>query len=203
MAVHNQSKGLIILLHEIYGVNDHIIFLKSLFEKEGFDVICPNMFKEGPFSYSDEIKAYNYFVNEVGFEFCYNEVKKLVEFYQEQYKTIFIVGFSIGATTAWLSSELAVQGVVSFYGSRIRDFLHISPVCPVLLIFANQEKSFNVKELVEKLSRKRRVKTIIVDSDHGFANPFSDKYDEISFQIAKETMLAFINTQISTTKIVN
>lgn len=192
-----KSKALVILLSEIYGVNEHMELIEDLLQKEGFAVICPNLLAREAFPYSEEAEAYNYFINKIGFENSCNEVKKLVQHYRSQYQSIFLLGFSVGATTAWLSSQLDVEGIVGFYGSRIRDFTELQPLCPTLLIFASEEKSFNVQELAEKLAGKNKVKTVILKGQHGFADPFSSKYDDTLFQNSKELMLNFFSICIS------
>ena len=127
-----KSKTLVILIPEIYGVNEHMKSIEDILQKEGFDVICPNLLNREAFLYSEEAEAYNYFINQIGFENSCNKIKKLVQYYRNQYQSIFLLGFSVGATTAWLSSQLAVEGIVGFYGSRIRDFTDLQPLCPKL-----------------------------------------------------------------------
>ncbi|MDI5811330.1 DUF535 family protein, partial [Salmonella enterica subsp. enterica serovar Anatum] len=42
---------------------------------------------------------------------------------------------SVGATLAWLSAASGLcDGVVCYYGSRIRQYLHLAPLCPTLVI---------------------------------------------------------------------
>lgn len=57
------SDKVIIVVHEIYGINQHITDLCELLSKQDFDVICPNLLEqEVPFSYSQEEKAYMHYI---------------------------------------------------------------------------------------------------------------------------------------------
>lgn len=168
----------IIVLHEIYGVNEHIKKMGEQFKQQGFHVICPDLLERSqPFHYGEEEKAYRNFMNNIGFDLAFEKVKKLVDEKKTEYEKVFILGFSVGATVAWRCSTLEVDGVVGYYGSRIRDYLNVVPNCPVLLFFPPYEKSFHVKTLLSKLSEST-AEIRICHAAHGFTNPASLNYDE-------------------------
>ena len=59
----------IVLLHEIYGVNNHIQHYTSEFIALGYDVYCPNLLQlQQPFTYEEGQQAYAHFMNDIGFE---------------------------------------------------------------------------------------------------------------------------------------
>lgn len=176
----NQDKSrrsLVIILHEIYGINNHINAFSDRMIKEGFDVLSPNLIGRESFSYDQEEQAYHYFIQEIGFTRALNEVLTIVERNREKYEHIFIIGFSIGATVAWMSSEHGVDGVVGFYGSRIRNYAEIEPSCATLLFFAKHEKSFQVLDVEEKLKTKKNALLEIIDAEHGFMNPYHHTFN--------------------------
>lgn len=106
------------------------------------------------------------------------------------YDKVIIVGFSVGATIAWLCSENSnVDGIVGYYGSRIRNYVELSPQCPTLLFFA-EEKSFHVDDLIKVLTNKQIVVHKLL-GQHGFSDPYSLKYNEGSAKKAFNKMLSF------------
>ena len=171
------KKPLVILLHEIYGVNEQIKYFFNRFIDEGFDVLAPDLLQKEPFPYEQEEDAYRYFMNQIGFNKSVNKVAQLIQLNRDKYDQVYVVGFSVGATIAWLSSEYKVDGIVGFYGSRIRDYSEIVPGCPALLYFAIKEKSFDVYDLEKKIRIKSNVSVNVVDAEHGFMNPFIKTYD--------------------------
>lgn len=177
--INRKSDRLIIVVHEIYGINQHMMDVCELLSEQNFDVICPNLLEqEIPFDYPQEEKAYRNFMDNVGFANALHKIKNILIAIQDKYSKIFIIGFSIGATVAWLcSEEECVDGVVGYYGSRIRDYVNIYPKCPVLLFVPKVEKSFNVNELVSTLD-KSNINVHICCGEHGFSDPYSSKYDE-------------------------
>ncbi|MEK4762369.1 dienelactone hydrolase family protein [Viridibacillus sp. FSL E2-0187] len=174
------KKPLVILLHEIYGVNDHMEYYKSVFNDAEFDVIVPNLLDRKPFHYSKEAEAYTYFMLEVGFEKAQLIVEQIINEQKQFYEDIYLVGFSIGATLAWLCSEKSVSAIFAFYGSRIRQYLHINPKVPTVVYFAKNEESFNPQIILEQLQQKDQVYTHLVNKSHGYMNPFDKKYDKLA-----------------------
>ncbi|RAP73613.1 dienelactone hydrolase family protein [Paenibacillus montanisoli] len=171
--------ALVILLHEIYGVNDHMAACQEMMLGAGFDAIVPNLLHREAFSYDEEELAHTYFVGEIGFAKAKEEVKQIINEYRAGYERIYLVGFSAGATLAWLCSEDQVDGVIGFYGSRIRNYVETEPHCPTLLFFSRHETSFDVPDLAAKLQASKKNLTVeIVDADHGFMNPFDKSFQQ-------------------------
>ncbi|MGL4523317.1 MAG: dienelactone hydrolase family protein [Bacilli bacterium] len=42
----NSNRKLVLLIHEIYGVNDHMKHIQQLVEEMGYEVKCPNFLGE-------------------------------------------------------------------------------------------------------------------------------------------------------------
>lgn len=183
----------IIILHEIYGVNDFVSGIGQRYHSEGFDVYCPNLYKTNTFfSYENSEEAYSTFINEIGFE-AYEKINKLVNELKIIYQEVFIIGFSVGATIAWKCSENeSCDGVIGCYGSRIRDYLTVTPQCPVLLTFAKQD-SFDVSAVADELQNKKRVEIEILDGKHGFVDMFSHNYSASHAQLFDQFRLKFLN----------
>ncbi|WP_223070553.1 dienelactone hydrolase family protein [Paenibacillus caui] len=192
MNIDSSSTSLVIILHEIYGINDHIKFFRDVMIKEGFDVLTPNLLHKESFSYEQEDKAYHYFMNEIGFHKSLHEVKQIVKVNREKYDQIYIIGFSVGATIAWMSSEDEIDGIIGYYGSRIRNHVEIEPRCPTLLFFSKNEKSFNVLDLEKKLKTKKKTIIEIIEAEHGFMNPFYKTYKSKEYRDCIEISIDFL-----------
>jgi dienelactone hydrolase len=190
--IQKNSDTVIIVIHEIYGLNRHMQGFCELLSKQGFDVICPDLLeRERPFDYSEEDAAYRHFIENVGFTGALFKIKDIVSDIKDAYQKIFILGFSAGATVAWLcSEEECVDGIVGYYGSRIRNYAELAPRCPALLFFPQEEPSFNVDELISALESKD-VEVHKFMGGHGFSDPYHSKYHAESAQAAVSKMLEF------------
>lgn len=183
----------VIVVHEIYGVNPHIEHFCNSLLKYDFYVICPNLLDlKNPFDYSQEELAYQNFMENVGFINASNKIKSVVSDVKKNYEKVFIIGFSVGATVSWLCSEVkGVQGIVAYYGSRIRNYVEVTPQCPALLFFSQKEKSFNVDELLSTLDHQN-VEIHKLNGQHGFVDPYSSNYNKESTEKAFNKMVAFL-----------
>lgn len=196
ISIKNQSDTVIIVIHEIYGLNQHMENYCEEIGKQGFDVLCPNIIEREAFYYCEGVAAYQHFNTTIGFSKAFNKIKQLLSSVQNKYEKIIVIGFSIGATVAWLCSELSeVDGVIGYYGSRIRDYVQVNPQCPVLLFFPEEEPSFSVDELISKLSKKS-IDIHKFKGKHGFCDPYSPNYLEESAQKAMKELESFFQYKI-------
>lgn len=194
MQLNTNSTVLLIVIHEIYGINEHMKMMCETFTSYGYDVLCPNLLScDTPYDYTDEKKAYKNFTENIGFRTASEKVKSIIYRYQDRYEKVFLVGFSIGATVAWICSEVeSVNGIIGYYGSRIRNYLEIIPKVPVLLMFPEHEKSFDVEELQSYLIKQDH-SIYQFKGEHGFSDPFSNRYHEDSARESLSKAIEFIN----------
>jgi dienelactone hydrolase len=200
--IQNNSDTVLIVLHEIYGINQHMKHVCQSLSEFHVDVLCPNLLeRETPFDYSQEEDAYRHFMENVGFDNALRKIKHLISDIQDEYKKVIIVGFSVGATVAWLCSEEPLaDGIIGYYGSRIRNYMEISPQCPTLLFFPREEKAFDVDELIKVLQNKNHVSIFKFAGQHGFSDPYSKAYHEESAKQAFNQMVNFIRNILNESK---
>jgi dienelactone hydrolase len=182
----------IIVLHEIYGVNRHIVDVCEFYASNGYDVYCPNFIgRDRPFEYWQRQEAYNYFTSIIGFD-VYEDINLLINQLKEKYQYIILIGFSIGATLAWRCSDNEnLDGIIGYYGSRIRDYINQIPKCPVLLFFVKKD-SFDVVSLVDQISSMEQVDTYVLEGTHGFMDQYSEDYNQDSYEQAGTIMEHFL-----------
>lgn len=196
----NGSDTLLLVIHEIYGINNHINDVCFDLFKKGFDVVCPDLLNlSKPFDYCDENIAYKYFLNNVDFDSSKKRVKEILKEFRVQYENIFIIGYSVGATIAWLCSDEGqyCDGIIGYYGSRIRDYIEVTPKCSVLLFFPEEEMSFNVDSLIEVLNAKDKTEVYQMPGKHGFCDPYSQRYCNESHMQTNKLMINFIKNIIT------
>lgn len=196
LTILNNSDTVIIVLHEIYGVNQHIKMACEYYSKAGFDIICPDLTNQiQPFKYAEEDLAYSFFKKNVGFETASKQIRSILRDVRKRYKHVFLLGFSVGATIAWICSDGSdmCDGIIGYYGSRIRDYQSLVPKCPVILIYPEEEKSFIVQELFNNLRDHENVDVYILDGKHGFSDIFSMNYLKESHEESIKLINDFIN----------
>ncbi|MFJ6210386.1 dienelactone hydrolase family protein [Lysinibacillus sp. NPDC092081] len=167
----------IFILHEIYGVNDFIKKQAEAYSNANTTVECISLYSDNRiFPYEQEQEAYEYFINEVGFDAPLERLTEKILGARSHYNEVLLIGFSVGATLAWRLSTLPLQGIVCVYGSRIRQYLDVIPSCPALIILPSHEKSFDVHELKETLDTLPAVHTRQYLGQHGFMDCNNSNY---------------------------
>jgi dienelactone hydrolase len=155
----------IILIHEIYGVTPNLLALKRDLEEAGYTVSLPSLYEDG-YTSKDEKEAYKRFCSEVGIEKALKHIEKII--LQNRNSEITLLGFSVGATIAWLSSQSKeVRRILGIYGAAIRKYTHLQPATETHLFFT-KEKLFDAEELSRLLNQKRNVTSTMNPGEHGF-----------------------------------
>lgn len=107
-------------------------------------------------------------------------------------KPAFIVGFSVGASAAWLHSASEYSNPEStamlFYGSRIRDYLSLVPRFGITAIFAETESSFQPQQIVSNIVRDKVHAYVEPGTFHGFMNPNSANFAPASCSVHLQNM---------------
>lgn len=198
LELKNGYAGAVIVLHEIYGVNRHMRSVCRWISESGRDVFCPDLLGKGKtFDYPFQQEAYRYFMQEVGFGVS-SRVNELIDTLKQRYAKVVVVGYSVGATLAWLCAAAGrCDGIVGFYGSRIRDYTDISPKCPATLLFASRDAGCNSADLAGKLKDTANTEVTILDGKHGFCDLYSENYQPDSARTARLIAEKFITSVIS------
>jgi dienelactone hydrolase len=185
------AEDAVILLHEIYGVNGHMRDTAAWLSAQGFAVYCPDLLGTA-YGYDREAEAYEHYMR-VGFTAAAEEAAALAASLAGSYRRLYLMGYSAGATVAWLlSCRPGFAGAVGYYGSRIRDFSGLTPTCPVLLLFPDHEETFSVSALAEKLAAKGGCWFAFWRAGMVSADRRSPRYDAAAAQEANALAAAFL-----------
>jgi len=158
-------KPVVIIVHEVRGITENLRLLASLLESEGFSVLLPSLYGDNCAG-SDGQASYDRFFREVGIEKATEMIGEVIE--SSASTGITLLGFSVGATIAWMHSRNGnVRSVVGFYGSRIRHFQEVEPLADVDLFFCS-ERGFDAEGLIGRLNGKQNVRARLISGEHGF-----------------------------------
>ena len=185
----DQRGTALVVAHEVLGPNEHGERVAARFRRGGCTVLTPNFLTDGEvYRSTDEKAAYASFTATLGVTGMADALESYARELRADYERVVCLGFSVGATAAWLASATGVfDAVACFYGSRIRDHADILPLCSCLAVFAAHEASFDPRALVERLSGRQHVTVELYDCRHGFCDEDSVHHD------AEASRLAFRN----------
>jgi|GEM_PF-5737248 len=131
----------------------------------------------------------------IGFEKATSQVAEVLQNQRPIYQHIVVMGFSVGATVAWLLAGYTglCDGSVGYYGSRIRHYTNIIPKVPALLLYGQSEPAFDLSALLQTLARTPEVILEQYPALHGFSNPYSSHYQPVAASLADEDVQQFLD----------
>ena len=161
----------IIIATDIHGTTDQLRAL--LTELGDISFLSPSI--KGSHPNASEQEAVAAFQQRDGFSTYQQQIAEVANGLP-----VFLIGFSVGASSAWrylASAECNVDShAVLYYGSRIRDSLALVPRCSASVIFAEHEVSFEPKTVASVIAKSGADCSIIAGTHHGFMNPSSANY---------------------------
>jgi carboxymethylenebutenolidase len=189
-------KGGIVVVQEIFGVNEHMRNVTDRFAEHGYVAIAPaffDHFESGvELGYDDAgFKRGRELVGELSFDQAVADVASAAEAIESAGR-IGCVGYCWGGTVAYLAAARLAMPSVSYYGARNVKFLDEKPKAPVQFHFGEKDSSIPP----EAVERHREVlpdaEIYTYPTGHAFDRSVDPKaYDPASAKLALERTLAF------------
>lgn len=140
------SLGALVVIQEIFGVNDHIRTVVERYAAEGYVAVAPDMFApvqprveldygKNDFARGLELAA------QVGFERALEIVAATAKLLRDEGHAVGTVGFCWGGSVAFLANTRLGLPAVSYYGARTVPFLGERLQAPMLFHFGTDDPS--------------------------------------------------------------
>jgi len=138
------ARGGIVLIQEVFGVNEHIRGVCDGYAAEGYAVLAPALFDRVAcaveLSYDAEGLARGRALRgELGWDAPVLDIQAACEALAD-FGKVAVIGYCWGASLAWLAAtRLELAAAIGYYGGQIKDFITEQPRCPVLLHFGKHD----------------------------------------------------------------
>ncbi len=198
------SKGGVVVIQEIFGVNHHIRAVCDRLAGEGHAAVAPALFdRQQPnfeSGYSpDEIANARKFVANPDWAAMMRDVQAAIDVLKKD-GPVAIIGFCMGGTIAFLAAAKlnGLSAAIGYYGGQIAKNADEKPKVPTQLHFGEKDASIPMSD-VETIKQKRgRDCEIYVypDAQHGFNCDERGSYNEAAAKIAWRRSIAFLQTNM-------
>ena len=193
-----KPKGAVVVIQEIFGVNNHIKRTTDGFAAKGYVAIAPALFdrakKDIQLGYDpDSITQGREIRGKVGDEGPLKDIQAAIEAVTGAGK-IATVGYCWGGTLAFFSATRlhGISAAVGYYGGGIAAAAGEKPKVPTMLHFGDKDASIPMTD-VEKVKAARKDTTIYVyPAGHGFNCDERGSYDATSAKQALDRTMTFI-----------
>jgi carboxymethylenebutenolidase len=192
-------KGGIVVIQEIFGVNQHIRAVCDRFANEGYVAVAPALFDRSQRNFEcgytpPEIENARKFIAKPDWDAMLRDTDAAIK-ELKSVGPLAIVGFCMGGSIAFLSAARisGLRAAVAYYGGRIAAFADEKPKCPTQMHFGENDQSIPMTD-VDIIKQKRSDCEIYVykDAGHGFHCDERGSYHQPSAALAWERTTAFL-----------
>jgi len=195
-------KGGIVVIQEIFGVNQHIRKVCDDFAKEGYAAVAPALFdrtqKDFQSGYTPpEIEKARTFVAKPDWDAMMRDTEAAVK-ELSSVGPVGIVGFCMGGTIAFLGATRlsGLSAAVGYYGGGIIGLKDLKPKVPTQLHFGEKDQHIPIAGVKEVAAAHPDVEVHIYPADHGFNCDHRESYDAPSAALAWTRTLAFLKNHV-------
>jgi carboxymethylenebutenolidase len=203
-----EAVGAVVVVQEIFGVNESIRVVVDRYAREGFVAIAPALFDrlepnlELGYGAADLQRAYGIYATldpnvsllDVGAAFHY--VKRAG-------KATGVVGFCYGGLVSWVSAvrgevvQMRPDCCVCYYPGGIGKFAAEEPVCPVM-VHRGMDDDHVGKDQIDAVRAAHSDVEIFTyaGAGHAFANADRPSYVESAAKLADERTLQFLKANL-------
>lgn len=195
-----KPKGGIVVIQEIFGVNDHIRSVADRLAASGYTAIAPHFFdylETGvEMGYTAETAARGKaLVIELGMDRAVEAVGSAAEAIASAGK-IGTVGFCWGGTVALLAAIRLGLPSVSYYGARNLPFLDEPLRAPVMFHFGELDKSIPPEMVAKHREKLPQMEIYTYPADHAFNRDVGPQYHEPSATLAWDRTMGFFAREL-------
>lgn len=197
-----KPRGAIVVIQEIFGVNNHIRRVTDSFAAQGYVAVAPALFdrheKNIQLGYGEkDIEAGRNIRPKIPLEQNLADTQAAID-YAKQFGKVGIVGYCFGGSVAFLAATRlnGVAAAVGYYGGMVAAHAGEKPKVPTMLHFGDQDASIPMSD-VEKVQKARPdVQTFVYHAGHGFHCDERGSYSAESSKVAADRTLKFFAQHI-------
>jgi carboxymethylenebutenolidase len=191
-----KSRGAIVVIQEIFGVNSHIRAVTDSYAAEGYTAIAPSLFDrvrrgvELSYQPQDMQEGFGY-VKQLKPEDTMKDVAAAMAVVKHAGR-VGIVGFCWGGKVTYVAAcELPLACAVAYYGGSIAQSLDKKPKCPVMYHFGERDTHIPPEDVAKIQAAHPEGIFHLYPADHGFNCDQRGSYDAPSAALARQRTLEF------------
>lgn len=196
------SRGAVVVLQEIFGVNAHIRQVAERFAAAGFIALAPSLYDPVEpaveLGYDDAgIQRGRELRDRLGFERAIEGVAAASDFLQEEGLRVGAVGFCWGGSVAFLANTRLGLPAVSYYGARTMAFIDEPLRAPMMFHFGERDDTIPAQDIAKHRGQHPHAQVHVYPAGHAFNREVDNQvYDADSAALAWRRTLAFLEESL-------
>ncbi len=197
-----KARGGIVVIEEIFGLNNHIRSVADGFAADGYLATAPAMFdrteRKVQLPYTQEgIVRGRQLITATPMAVAMLDAAAAVKAASRAGK-VGIVGYCWGGLVAWVAAA-KLEGLacaVSYYGGGIQNNLELEPRVPVLAHFGERDHMISIEDVRKLIARHPEQLVHTYAAEHGFNCDERAAHDPEAARLARQRTLEFFARHI-------
>lgn len=192
-------KGAVMVLQEIFGVNDHIRSVCDRLAALGYAAGAPCLFDRIEPGYEhgyaqEDVAAGQALMKDFDFAAAEADMTAAVEALKP-FGKVSAMGFCLGGSLAYLMATINpdLASAACYYGGRIKAYADSDPLCPTILHYGETDASIPLENVEEVRAKQPDLPIYIYPAGHGFNCNARSAYEPASAKIAWERSMDMID----------
>jgi carboxymethylenebutenolidase len=197
-----KAKGALVVIQEIFGVNQHIRKVADGFAAQGYTAIAPQVFdryaKDFEAGYTpDDIAKARAIIPQINWPNMLLDTQAAIDNVAPVGK-VGIVGYCLGGSIAFLAAAKlsGLSAAVGYYGGQIAANIGEKPKVPTMLLFGEKDQHIPMSDVDKIRKAHPNVEVHVYPGDHGFNCEERGSYDAPSAKQALERTLSFFGKHL-------
>ena len=198
------AKGGVVVIQEIFGVNQHIRAVCDRLAGEGYAAVAPALFDRAQPGFEcgytpDEIAGARKFVANPNWDAMLRDTQAAIDELKKE-GPVAIIGFCMGGSIAFLAATRlnGLSAAICYYGGQIAKFADEKPKVPTQMHFGEKDQGIPMSD-VEMIKQKRPDCEIYTypDAPHGFHCDERASFHETSAKLAWPRSMEFLRKHVT------
>ncbi|MEM7100384.1 MAG: dienelactone hydrolase family protein [Pseudomonadota bacterium] len=204
VASADQPKGAVVVIQEIFGVNQHIREVTDGYAAQGYFAIAPKIFDrieadiELGYEEADMGRGIELAFQKLDHAKALQDIQSAIN-HAATHGKVGVVGYCFGGLMTWLSAcQLdGVSAASSYYGGGVAGQMNLSPKCPVMMHFGELDAHIPMSDVEQVKSAQPEVDVFVYAADHGFNCDHRASYDAAAAASALERTLGHFESHLA------
>lgn len=193
-------RGGVIIVQEIFGVNAHIRAVVSRYASLGYSTIAPAFFDRVETGVQLGYDSHGFargreLVGKLSLQNVLDDLAAAYDTLEQRGLMVGMVGYCWGGSVVWQAASrmTSLACAISYYGSRIVNFVDERPSVPMMMHVGEHDASLPLAKVREIGQRYRDISIHEYDAGHGFDCDHRESFDSTASAHAMERTLAFLD----------
>ena len=199
-----KSRGGVVVLQEVWGLNNWVRSVVDRWAAHGFLAIAPAMFDRVEFGYEsenygqDQFKIIGKIFETYSHETGLLDMKAAVDAAAAGGK-VGVTGYCFGGANSWRAAA-GVDGVAAasgYYGGGVPNYINLKPLVPTEMHYGDQDSGIPMEQIEDLKREHPTVDIYTYPGEHGFCNSDRpERFDEAACTKASARSLAFFHKHL-------